>query len=1054
MPRKQNGWGNPKSLGFKGAGRVDKGVGTNSFGSYPRNNQYGSTVTRSVTEHFDLNSDWKAWRRGYDLYSHAKLTKLDFSVQYEVYSNDGAKENQSVYIDFYQYPSSDGDTSSRIVAVKYTDILPYPSGLPGSVVLPFDTNDRSRSGVTNVFKVKNEVSDYASEAEYLAQKASGEIPIVLNYYPGGPNGDNSATGISMAVQAVKRAQGTRLTDGYYSGNLKRLEDHNGKPLTIYGRTYNNVELLLDRENTHFTANVANLPFEDAIATVQEGINTATYTYTLKKEGFEQLAGKEFATAQEIVDFDATEMLENLIGKQTAAEDYFQGATLIVTPNSGGGQYMSTTLGLIYVLRLDLTIYRNMFIYDIEEFPKGLYKNTDLKVLYGPPPEELTLPGFGNKPPINEIPIEDEDDPDNGSVRLTLKHTYVFKNSEYEPFYNRIPTYEDLDEIFQDCTFAFLGIESAKIVSVEDLRSNEILVNNNFFDDTRGYIKIECQPVKQRIELSRALNNDDTTCIGIFDSTSFSLKTWSNGRAFYADYTSNDFKYGESPNDKDIIGSIELAIDPWSIKHRDDLFNYYFPQDLKYDVVIACSCPAYNHSISKSPEDQKSSRKNKNNRQNKYPLATSQSNVRTSDFDEQSVAGNSIEWNDNLYKDSHKNCKHTISTHFHWGLDVKEPLDNPTQKAQDKFLEKLFEERNAPGYIEPSPETLERGSISNIDLSDALINSLKIPVTEAAQSLQFIRDTALDISTHVNWLRINNGHPKLININPPLSNGSTELDIVAEGDGFIFEAGPEFSNNASSYTFQVDSDLVLQTELRGSKGYFSAKTGVRPGLSVYPPGLEGRIFGFVFFEKGVNYTFEIAQIREWDFTGPTPGGMATRILRNGVPILVAGGGGGAGTDGTLVNDTQGYGGSGGVFDYTDGFLGEDGGDGGESGAGGQRGDVVNGGTRGVGVSSGSQGTTGQSFAQGGLGGAGGVMGLFHAGSGGDGWTGGGGGYANDGSTGGPRVAGGGGAGLSYVNTTYVQNPILSQQRISNGIGRIRMINPNNPYNYIQDSNPFT
>ena len=1053
MPRKQNGWGNPKSLGFKGAGRVDKGVGTNSFGSYPRNNQYGSTVTRSVTEHFDLNSDWKAWRRGYDLYSHAKLTKLDFSVQYEVYSNAAAKENQFVYIDFYQYPSSDGDTSSRIVAVKYTDVLPYPSGLPSSQVLPFDTNDRSRSGVTNVFKVKNEVSDYASEAEYLAQKASGEIPIVLNYYPGGPNGDNSATGISMAVQAVKRAQGTRLTDGYYSGNLKRLEDHNGKPLTIYGRTYNNVELLLDPENTHFTANVANLPFEDAIATVQEGINTATYTYTLKKEGFEQLAGREFNTAQEIVDFDATEMLQNLIGKQTAAEDYFQGATLIVTPNSGGGQYMSTTLGLIYVLRLDLTIYRNMFIYDIEEFPKGLYKNTDLKVLYGPPPEELSLPGVGN-PPDNEIPVEDEDDPDDGSVRLTLKHSYVFKNSEYEPFYKRIPTYEDLDEIFQDCTFAFLGIESAKIISVEDLRSDEILVNNNFFDDTRGYIKIECQPVKQKIELTRPLNNDDTTCIGIFDSNSFSLKTWSNGRDFYADYTSNDFKYGDSPDDKDIVGSIELQIDPWSLKHRDDLFNYYFPQDLTYDVVIACSCPAYNHSISKSPEDQKSSRKNKNNRQNKYPLATSQSNVRTSDFDEQSVAGNSIEWNDNLYKDSHKNCKHTISTHFHWGLDVKEPFDNPTQKAQDKFLEKLFEERNSPGYIEPSTETLERGSISNIDLSDALINSLKIPVTEAAQSLQFIRDTALDISTHVNWLRINNGHPKLVNINPPLSDGSTELDIVAGGAEFVFVAGPEYSDNAATYTFRVASDCVLYAFLRGSKGYFSDKTGVRPNVSVYPPGLEGRIAGFVFFEKDVNYTFEIAQIRSWDFTGPTPGGMATRILRNGVPILVAGGGGGAGTDGTTNNSNQGYGGSAGVYDQTDNLPGEDGGDGGVSACEGRRGTPIQGGGRGVGPSSGSHGETGHPVNYGGTGGAGGAMGNYHAGSGGDGWSGGGGGYAHDGSGGETPRAGGGGAGLSWYDSDYVKNVVTFNIRQSDGIGRITLSQPNNPYNFIQDDNPFT
>ena len=31
MPRKQNGFGNPKSLGFKGAGRVDKGKGVGAL---------------------------------------------------------------------------------------------------------------------------------------------------------------------------------------------------------------------------------------------------------------------------------------------------------------------------------------------------------------------------------------------------------------------------------------------------------------------------------------------------------------------------------------------------------------------------------------------------------------------------------------------------------------------------------------------------------------------------------------------------------------------------------------------------------------------------------------------------------------------------------------------------------------------------------------------------------------------------------------------------------------------------------------------------------------
>ena len=44
MPRKQNGFGNPKSLGFKGAGRVDKGKGVGAPGSYPSKRYYGSSV--------------------------------------------------------------------------------------------------------------------------------------------------------------------------------------------------------------------------------------------------------------------------------------------------------------------------------------------------------------------------------------------------------------------------------------------------------------------------------------------------------------------------------------------------------------------------------------------------------------------------------------------------------------------------------------------------------------------------------------------------------------------------------------------------------------------------------------------------------------------------------------------------------------------------------------------------------------------------------------------------------------------------------------------------
>ena len=77
MPRKQNGFGNSKSFAFKGAGRVDKGKGVGSFGFYPSNRQFGSSVHRTVIENWNLNSNWTKWRRGYELYNLAAFSRLN-----------------------------------------------------------------------------------------------------------------------------------------------------------------------------------------------------------------------------------------------------------------------------------------------------------------------------------------------------------------------------------------------------------------------------------------------------------------------------------------------------------------------------------------------------------------------------------------------------------------------------------------------------------------------------------------------------------------------------------------------------------------------------------------------------------------------------------------------------------------------------------------------------------------------------------------------------------------------------------------------------------------
>ena len=75
MPRKQNGFGNMKSFAVKTVNKTEKKP-TNSYGSYPSDRRYGSSVTRTVIEHEDLNSEWASWRKGYEYYFRAAWADL------------------------------------------------------------------------------------------------------------------------------------------------------------------------------------------------------------------------------------------------------------------------------------------------------------------------------------------------------------------------------------------------------------------------------------------------------------------------------------------------------------------------------------------------------------------------------------------------------------------------------------------------------------------------------------------------------------------------------------------------------------------------------------------------------------------------------------------------------------------------------------------------------------------------------------------------------------------------------------------------------------------
>ena len=62
MPRKQNGWGSSSSFAVKGVDtKIEVGKRKGAAGYYPSDRSFGASVHRSVTEKYDLDSDWVKW---------------------------------------------------------------------------------------------------------------------------------------------------------------------------------------------------------------------------------------------------------------------------------------------------------------------------------------------------------------------------------------------------------------------------------------------------------------------------------------------------------------------------------------------------------------------------------------------------------------------------------------------------------------------------------------------------------------------------------------------------------------------------------------------------------------------------------------------------------------------------------------------------------------------------------------------------------------------------------------------------------------------------------
>ncbi|MBP03093.1 MAG: hypothetical protein CMM25_09820 [Rhodospirillaceae bacterium] len=155
MARKQNGWGNSKSLVFKDFGRIDKGKNPGAPGNYPSNRRYGTSVQRTVIEKYNLDSDWTKWRRGmeyaykaawYRLQAYDPITNttVDQQIQSKLYQ--GTAYETDVVFDGYKYATKGSDSNNHYVikrtVVSNPDIGNITSVLNDDIKYPENKKNR------------------------------------------------------------------------------------------------------------------------------------------------------------------------------------------------------------------------------------------------------------------------------------------------------------------------------------------------------------------------------------------------------------------------------------------------------------------------------------------------------------------------------------------------------------------------------------------------------------------------------------------------------------------------------------------------------------------------------------------------------------------------------------------------------------------------------------------------------------------------------------------------------------------------------------------------
>ena len=334
MPRRQNGFGNSKSLAFKPSKNINKGKGVGAAGLYPSDRRYGSSVNRTIIEKYNLDSDWIKWRRGFEYYNKGAWYRLkQYDPVTQVYTDSeiksklyqGTDYEVDVVFDGYKFATKNADSNNHYVMKRTTvsqpdigvitqvqnDEFKYPEQKQYREIWCKATPGADARLLTRM--IGERITDGETEATLTWLLTSDNLPALFigKSYP-----EELATVVSELSEAVFDAsdwgQDNNLDVNQLAGKIVYLPEFlkEKSSLTsstvIDARDYFGIEVtdktagevtILDNDSDVLPPSLYDISTLNPIISDPNGNSTLTGTYIYQKDRYQRFYGSQYLTGE-------------------------------------------------------------------------------------------------------------------------------------------------------------------------------------------------------------------------------------------------------------------------------------------------------------------------------------------------------------------------------------------------------------------------------------------------------------------------------------------------------------------------------------------------------------------------------------------------------------------------------------------------------------------------------------------------------------------------------------------------------------------------------------